>query len=519
MRLPSTTLATACLIAIAAAGLYATRLGHSPIYLMHDESKFALQAQSIAATGRDLTGHFLPVYFTEEEFPAGRDPLIVYATAIALKVLPLSEAAVRVPTALLGVLDVVLMFFLSRRLFGSDWMGAVGALLLALAPGHFMRSRLVLSPVFALPFILAWLLSLARFDAKSERRDLIAAAAWLSLGMYSYLACMVMMPAYLALTVWVVAERRSWPWLPAAAWGFAIPLVPMTLWYATHAERYGQIIDAYRLFNAGQRASETAPSLGLFETLRLRLDLYWSFFSPDFLFLSGQPSLIDSTRTAGVFSFALAVFIPIGAYVLARGKAGAIGRVILIGSVTAPLATVISGHIEMNRVLFVIPFGALVATYGADALLRARQSAWRWCAAALLVTIPLQFWGFYRDYMGHYRVASSGYFGGNLREALIDVVARQDGGTGRIYLSRRIPFVDRYWRFYSIAQGRSELIERATFVDTQAFDAIAAPKGAELVCAANDEACLGLLESGAWTKVHTASEPNGTPSFAVYERQ
>jgi 4-amino-4-deoxy-L-arabinose transferase-like glycosyltransferase len=519
MRLPPTTLATAFLIAIAVAGLYATRLGLSPIYLMHDESKFSLQAQSIAATGRDLTGHFLPVYFTEEEFPAGRDPLIIYATAIGLKVLPLSEAAVRVPTALLGMLDVVLMFFLSRRLLGSDRMGAVGALLLALTPGHFMRSRLVLSPVFALPFILAWLLSLARFDANGERRDLLAATAWLSVGMYSYLACMVMMPLYLALTVWIVAERRSWLLLPAAAWGFAIPLVPMGLWYATHAERYKQIIDAYRLFNAGQRATEAAPSLGLFETLRLRLDLYWSFFNPDFLFLSGQSSLIDSTRTAGIFPIALAVFMPIGVYVLARGKWGAIGRVIVIGLVTAPLATVISGHIEMNRVLFVIPFGVLTAMYGIDTMLRAKHSGWRWIAMVLLLAVPFQFWGFYRYYMGPYRIASSGYFGGNLREALIDVLARHDGGGGQVYLSRRIPFVDRYWRFYSIAQGRSELIDQATFVDTQAFDAGGAPRGAALVCAASDEACLGLVAPGAWSKVHTASEPDGTPSFAVYERQ
>jgi 4-amino-4-deoxy-L-arabinose transferase-like glycosyltransferase len=518
LRLSSRTLVTALLIAIAVTGLYATRLGYSPIYLMHDESKFALQAQAISATGRDLTGHRLPVYFTEEEFPAGRDPLIIYATAAALKVLPLSEAAVRLPTALLGVLDVVLMFFLARRLFGSDWMGTVGAMVMALTPGHFMRSRLILSPVFALPFILAWLVSLTRFNQDGRRRDLIAAAAWLGLGMYSYLACMVMMPVYLALTIWIIAERRAWPWLPAAAWGFAIPLVPMALWYATHAERYSQIIDAYRLFNAGQRGTETVPSLGLLATLRLRLDLYWAFFSPDFFFLSGQPSLIDSTRTAGIFPIALAVFMPVGAYVLIRGRAGTIGRVIAIGLLTAPVATVISGHVEMNRVLFVIPFGVLVAMFGVDWMLRARQAPWRWAAVALLVAIPFQFWGFYRHYMGQYRVASSGSFGGNLREALVDVVTRQSEGVRPVYLSRRIPFIDRYWRFYSIGQGRSDLVSSATFVDTGTLDGTAAPRGSLLVCAANDDACLRLEQSN-WTRVHTASEPDGTDTFAVFQRR
>ena len=518
MCLSSRTLVTASLIAIAVVGLYATRLGFSPIYLMHDESKFALQAQAIAATGRDLTGHRLPVYFTEEEFPAGRDPLIIYATAAALKVLPLSEAAVRLPTALLGVLDVVLMFFLARRLFGSDRMGAVGAMVLALTPAHFMRSRLVLSPVYALPFILAWLISLDQFDRRDERRSLLAAGAWLSLGMYSYLACMVMMPLYLVLTVWMVIENRMPRLVPAVLWGFAIPLVPMALWYATHAERYSQIIDAYRLFNAGQRGTEAVPSLGLLATLRLRLDLYWSFFSPDFFFLSGQPSLIDSTRTAGIFSIALAVLMPVGAYVLIRGKAGAIGRVIAIGLLTAPLATVISGHIEMNRVLFVIPFGVLAAMFGADAMLTARRAAWRWTAVALLLAIPFQFWGFYRHYMGQYRVASSGYFGGNLREALVDVVSRQTERGRPIYLSRRIPFVDRYWRFYSIAQGRSDLVSSATFVDTLALDPLTPPQASLLVCAATDEACLGFQASG-WSRVHTSIEPDGTPAFAVFEKR
>ena len=108
------------LLAAAAAALYATRLGFAPVSLMHDESQFALQAQAIAATGRDLSGRRLPVYFTEPEFPAGRDPVIIYATAAVLEALPLSESSARLATALTGVLNVVLMFLVARRVFKSD---------------------------------------------------------------------------------------------------------------------------------------------------------------------------------------------------------------------------------------------------------------------------------------------------------------------------------------------------------------------------------------------------------------
>jgi len=51
---------------------------------MHDEVNFALQAQSVAATGRDTNGRLLPLYFSETGFEAGRDPIVIYLTAATL---------------------------------------------------------------------------------------------------------------------------------------------------------------------------------------------------------------------------------------------------------------------------------------------------------------------------------------------------------------------------------------------------------------------------------------------------
>jgi hypothetical protein len=52
------------LILIAAAILiYCTYLHYAPIYLAHDEVIYALTARSIALTGCDLNGEFLPALF------------------------------------------------------------------------------------------------------------------------------------------------------------------------------------------------------------------------------------------------------------------------------------------------------------------------------------------------------------------------------------------------------------------------------------------------------------------------
>ena len=155
----------AALVLIVSAAIYTTALDQSPPYLMHDELQFSLQARSIAATGRDLAGRLLPVYFTEPEFPAGRDPVIIYYTAGWLRVLPFSQADVKLPTAILGVVNVALMFVAGWLLFGSPWGGVLAAVLLAFTPIHFIRARMVLSPFYSVPFVLGWLIALTLLRA------------------------------------------------------------------------------------------------------------------------------------------------------------------------------------------------------------------------------------------------------------------------------------------------------------------------------------------------------------------
>ena len=518
------TVAIGLLLAASVALLYATRLGFSPPYLMHDESQFALQAHAIAATGRDLGGRRFPVYFSEPEFPAGRDPIIIYATAVVLKALPLSESSARLATALTGVLNVVLVFLLGRRVFKSDLLGLVAAILMALTPAHFIRSRLILSPLYSIPFILAWLLWLARFVDRPDRRTLSVAAAWLGLGVYTYLACMVMMPVYLLLTAWlamrhpVLSEGPAPGWRRALVLGFLVPLLPMAAWSAIHPERYAQIIEAYRLYSADATPVEGAVQFAAYDSVRMRLHLLWMFFSPDFLFISGDTSLINSTRQTGLFPLAFAVLIPVGMYQLAR-TGGGIGKVILAGFVTAPLASVVSGAIEMNRIMFAIPFGVMTAAFGARALLGARQPWWRGAALVLLVTVPLQFAGFYRDYMGRYREESGFWFGGNLRAALTEVIRMAGEGIRPVYISRAIPFANRYWRFYTLAAKRGDLTPQAVYYEPHALDAAMVPHGTHLVCPPRDGGCEPQASSGSWTRVSTAVEPDGTESFAVFERR
>lgn len=486
------------LLLVAGILLYATRLGDVPVYLMHDEAQGALQAHSIATTSRDLTGRLLPLYFTEPEFPPGRDPMLIYVTALALQILPFNEGGVRASTALVAVLNVVLMFVVARRLFNGSAMGVVAGCLLLFTPVHFIRGRMLLSPIYTIPIILLWLWLFARFLASPATGRLTAAAIALGVGCYSYLAAVVMMPLYLLATLTAGVRRIGPRPVVKAGVAFAVTLLPMALWYLTHPERNQQIVSAYQL-----DATTRSP-------LARWIALYWSFFDPSFLFVTGDASLMNSTRTAGFFPMAFAVLLPIGLIGLVRSRQP-LQLAIAVGFLTAPLVSIVSGAVEMNRIMFAIPFGVLAAAYGASVLWRARPIAVRAFAAIVLLSVPVQFASLYANYMGGYRLASAGWFAGGAREAVRAAMSEAGHTEGPVYVGQ-IEWIHRIWRFYAISDGRMNMIERVRY---SAPPPDAAP-GTIYLCRTAAADCNLTVP---WQPVETVRSIDGSRSFTILRRE
>ena len=487
------------LLVIAGGVLYATRLGEVPAYLIHDETQGALQAHAIATTGHDLSGRLLPLYFTEPEFPPGRDPILIYVTALGLQVLPFSEAGVRIPTALIATLNVVLTFLVARRWFQSTVMGLLTAMLLLFTPVHFIRGRLILSPLYTIPFILGWLWLLVRFESAPTTRRLVGAGVTLGAGVYSYLAAVVMMPLYLLATLAIGFRRLGLAPALKAGLAFAVMLIPMLAWYVAHPERNTEIVSAYQLETTAR--SPLARSVGL----------YWSFFDPSFLFVSGDASLINSTRNTGLFPAAFALLIPIGLFGLLQ-SAQAVALVVAAGLITAPLVSVISGAVEMNRIMFAIPFGVLAASYGAHMMLRSHRAAARAAAIVLLLSVPWQFALLYSEYFGNYRVASAPWLDGGVREAVRATMAHADNTKGPVYISNEIEWIHRTWRFYANSDRKPDMIDRAVYTTEPPRDAEA---GSLVLCPTGSARCR---PSALWRVVETATSLDGSRTFSILRR-
>jgi 4-amino-4-deoxy-L-arabinose transferase-like glycosyltransferase len=512
--------------AIGAVGLYVVGLGVSPVYLLNDEVNNAKHAYSLATTGRSASGDRFPVYFTEPEFPPGRDPMVIYATALSLKLLPLSETSIRLPTATAGVAGIVLVYVAASLVFGSRRAGVTAALLLALTPAYFIHSRLAISTLWPIPFILAWVCFLARFASTKRARDLFLGSMCLGASCFAYLGSAAVAPMFLiAGMVWIYAsgERRPRCYALALA-GFAAPFVLLLYAQVQQPTRYADLAKYYASEAATTTVTPGAARGGSrallnFAAWQKRLSTYWNYFNPVLLFVAGDNNLRYSTGRAGVFLLPMAVLMPLGfAGVTARARNRALGWLVIGCFLATPLFASLQAEVQIKRALPLVPLGVLLATAGFEQL---RHDSRRWMrtgASALALGLAVQFAVFAADYFGHYRLRSGFYRNGNLPGAVDRTIAEARRGAQPIALSADIPNIHIYWPLYVHMRHAEDLLARATIVDSERGRSLAIPPGALLLGGA-DEIPSAAIESGSWRVVEKIPELDGTSLYAVYERR
>jgi 4-amino-4-deoxy-L-arabinose transferase-like glycosyltransferase len=506
------------------AWLYGARLDYVPAHLGWDEVFFGLNGHALASTGRDINGSFLPLYFHMGEGNIWYQPALAYATALVFTLLPMTEATLRIPSVLVALVDIVLMYFVARRILKSDGLGFVAAGLLAMTPPHLLLGRVALDYIFPLPFILIWLLCLAAFVDRPRPWLIAAATASLGIGFFSYMASVVMMPFYFMTTVLFVTvsdARPKWRYYLAAL-TFFLPLLVLVPWLRAHPSAYAQQVARYRVYDV-QRFT---PLQGIkeflnYQNLTHRVSMYWGYIGPNYLFMSGAIKMSMTTRKVGVFLLACGVFLPVGIYQMLTKRRDWLGRLLIFGFATAPLAALlVDDPFAVDREMNLLPFGVLLTAFGVGCLLQSPRLRVRILAVCLLVLVPVEFSYFYRDYFGDYRLASAEWFNRNIRGGLEDVIAREDRNRPiPVYLSIDIGNIDQYWQFYLIKHDRADLQPRTVYFDSKSIALATIPSGGLVVCPTEDVWQQEQVKLGELQLLNVIREPDGKPSFVVLARR
>lgn len=319
------------------------KIDQIPLSVYWDEASIGYNAYSIAETGKDEWGDFLPIHF--RAFGEFKLPVYIYSVVPFVKLFGLNEVSVRLPAVFFSLGTVILVYFLAKRFFDSQKVGLFAAFLVTISPWFFLFSRTGYEATAGLMF---YLLGIYLFLNSQKRVFILLSVICFVLSIYSYNSFRVIsLPTLLILFILQfknIELKRN----------LAILIISVILLIIS-------ILPIYRLYKYDmgiQRLQTVSTSTTNF------FSNYLSHFSLDFLFISGDDNLRSHVPFAGQLFLFDVVLLPLGLiYIIGRKQKRYLLPIIL--SLLAPIPAAITKESpHALRSISVVPFIHLISAVG-----------------------------------------------------------------------------------------------------------------------------------------------------------
>ncbi len=245
---------------------------------------------------------------------------------------------------------------------GTSSLIIIAAALLGLTP--LLWQLAASNPVALLPLLplTGWMLTSALWGRTHAVPWCIASGAVLGLGLYTSLSAVVMMPVYLVITIAILIHGRVAPWRQGAIClaAFLVCASPLLIAWLRHPEELRAAINSHHLYDADRyNVLQGAREITSWVGLTARSEVYWDYFNPAFLFLTG-----------GVLFPPRMALLPVGLFALLREPTTPLTRLWLAGLAVAPLAAALTAETPIPaRALYITPFASIIAAAGVRYLL------------------------------------------------------------------------------------------------------------------------------------------------------
>lgn len=222
------------LILLLASFLRLWDLDQYPAGLNADEAAIGYNAYSLILTGKDEHGNTWPIHF--QSFGDYKPGLYFYLVLPLVKLLGLNIWAVRLPSAILGIASVWLIYLLTQELFQKEksisyLLSLISSLFLAISPWHLHFSRGGWEANTATFFILlgTWLFFKGLKQAKFFPWSILAYL----LSFYTYHSARIVVPllglGLILLYQKKIFRRTNLQWIVVSGFLAAIVLFPLVM--------------------------------------------------------------------------------------------------------------------------------------------------------------------------------------------------------------------------------------------------------------------------------------------------
>lgn len=316
------------------------QLGKIPNGLSVDEADMGYNAYSVLATGSDIYGQKLPLFF--QALDDWKPGLVFYTTIPAIFLFGLTDLSIRLTAAVFGSLTLVLIFILTKLLYPKNqFLPYISTLLAVFAPWHIALSRAM---VWYIELIFLYLLffTLFLFAQKEYLKTqvkllaLSAAAIFLSLTLYVYYASIVYLPLIVTLVIYLYRNflRKNLKSSLAALAILVILSLPALLHYASQESRTR--LNAISVLTADitlptsirEIEQDKQQSIAFSQIIHNRrlvyasalLDNYFDYFNLDYLFINVKSTRYFYVNNVGLFYLIELPFFLYGLYTLIRRR-------------------------------------------------------------------------------------------------------------------------------------------------------------------------------------------------------
>lgn len=392
------------------------KLSSNPAGFFCDEASYGYNAHTIITQGRDEAGNIFPLLFEAYHGTFFHPGLPIYLIAIPTAIFGLSEFMVRINSAILGSLLVLLLYILCLQLTRNRSVALLSAFLLSISPWAIHFSRVGFVAIYFVFFLtLSICLFLSAIRHKSTKLFLTSGILF-GLTLYTYVPAYILIPLFLA-SLGLIYKKpiltfpRKTLFLFAVI--FTIAMTPIVIGLVS-----GKTSSRYIVLN------QTNQKVSLPERAAKSFDTYLDHFSLDFLFFKGDLGFQNhfitrhSVRGFGELFLLQLPFFLLGIRAVWRHKNNPHYRLILAWTLLYPIASSLvpladgGGPFANRSIIGVIPLQIISAVGFFEIIRIVKKQYIRTLIISSCILISLfSIQAFLKEYFIRYPLYSSDFWG------------------------------------------------------------------------------------------------------------
>ncbi len=352
-------------------------LNSSPPSLNEDEAALGYNAYSLLKTARDEHGVFLP--FSLESFGDWKLPVYSYSAILPIALFGLSEFSTRLPSILAGVLGIIIIYFITQRLFFKRSVSILSAFFFAVSPWSIFFSRAAYEVNLATTLFLGGLLLFLKSIGEKNRHSIYLLFSGILFGftLFTYHSYIIFVPLFSAfLVIYFIKKLKRkiaffiFPLLVFILVSFVTSYLNSSVKFSTTTILTNKNVIYNRVENFKKDTLLNPPIFDRIHTKYLGvpyqiLQNYLLSFSPVFLFDRGGEKLVHNLDGFGnIYIF--------DALLLMSGVAGLFYfrekrlPILIFWLIVAPIPSALTIDAPNSTRLFILmPLFSIISGYGA----------------------------------------------------------------------------------------------------------------------------------------------------------